>query len=185
MGLLSYSRITVPLKRGIIMNTDSLVNEIVAQAQVDGTYVSSGDVSAILAALLAMCVIGIIVWVLAIVGRWRTVSKMGGHGWSQLIPIYSEWELSSKAGCAQALCIAFIVLDALTYVGCIPVNDTIAYIASLCAIALFVIRCIVLRQVARRFGKGVGFTVGLVILPYIFYLILGCGSAKAIEENAA
>ncbi len=31
--------------------------------------------------------------------------------------------------------------------------------------------------VATNFGKGAGFTLGLIFLPYIFYPILGFGGA--------
>ncbi len=167
------------------MDTNSYLKSIVAESQASGTYAASIDPTPIIAALFISLGLAVIVGILVVIGRWRTVNKMGGRGWSQIIPIYSEWELSSKAGCAQGVCIALVVLDALTIFSNVPRSETFLYIALVCGIALFVIRCIVLRQVARRFGKGVGFTIGLIILPYIFYLILGCGSAQPVEENAA
>lgn len=32
--------------------------------------------------------------------------------------------------------------------------------------------------VCERFGKGVGFALGLILLPFIFYPFLGFGSAQ-------
>ncbi|NIO12695.1 MAG: signal peptidase I, partial [Xanthomonadales bacterium] len=41
-----------------------------------------------------------------------------------------------------------------------------------------VVGVIVALDVARNFGKSVAFGIGLVILPIIFYPILGFGSAQ-------
>ena len=39
----------------------------------------------------------------------------------------------------------------------------------------YIILCL---DVAKRFGKGGGFAVGLILLPFIFFPILGFGSAQ-------
>ena len=33
-------------------------------------------------------------------------------------------------------------------------------------------------DIAKNFGKGVGFGIGMIFLPFIFYPILGFGSAQ-------
>lgn len=47
----------------------------------------------------------------------------------------------------------------------IPIVDIIASI-------------IVLVDIAKAFGKGVGFAIGLLILPFVFFVILGFGDAE-------
>ena len=42
----------------------------------------------------------------------------------------------------------------------------------------FVIAIIVTVDISKRFGKGVGFAIGMVLLPFIFWPILGFGSAQ-------
>ena len=42
----------------------------------------------------------------------------------------------------------------------------------------FIIAIILLIDLAKSFGKGVGFGIGLLLLPFIFFPILGFGSAK-------
>ena len=42
----------------------------------------------------------------------------------------------------------------------------------------FVVACVVMIAFARRFGKGVGFALGLVFLSPIFICILGFGDAR-------
>lgn len=166
---------------------DMTLEQILEQANVDGTLVSS-DSNALFAAIGAVSIVVILIFIalaiVNVVARWKTVNKLGGAGWSQVVPIYSEWVLSSVACCAQNLCIAFTALDAASYLFGAIDGDSFQMIAGACGVALFVIRCIVLNQLAKRFGKGTGFTVGLVILPTIFYAILGFGSAQPVETDA-
>jgi uncharacterized membrane protein YoaK (UPF0700 family) len=37
---------------------------------------------------------------------------------------------------------------------------------------------IVLNEISNRFGRGVGTTLGLIFLPFIFWPILGFGDAE-------
>jgi hypothetical protein len=47
---------------------------------------------------------------------------------------------------------------------------------------IWIILCI---DVAKSFGKGTGFGIGLLLLPFIFFLILGFGSAQYQGPAAA
>jgi hypothetical protein len=38
---------------------------------------------------------------------------------------------------------------------------------------------------SKSFGKGVGFTIGLIFLSFIFVLILGFGSARYVGPSGA
>ncbi len=121
--------------------------------------------------------------ILSVIGRWKTAKKLGATGWSQVIPVYSEWTMSNAAGCESALCIALTILDALTLVqSFLQSNGAITYVMGTITFAFIVVRCVVLYQVAQRFGKGGGFTFGLAVLPWLFWMILGCGSAQPVEE---
>jgi uncharacterized membrane protein YoaK (UPF0700 family) len=48
----------------------------------------------------------------------------------------------------------------------------------------FVIYIIAMIELAKIFGKGTGFTVGLVLLSYIFLIILAFGSAQYIGKGS-
>ena len=48
----------------------------------------------------------------------------------------------------------------------------------LCLIFRFVLTIILKNKISKSFGKGAGFTVGLVLLAPVFYMILGCGKAE-------
>ena len=43
-----------------------------------------------------------------------------------------------------------------------------------------IILVIVMNDLSKSFGQGMGFTLGLIFLSFIFYLILGFGSSKYI-----
>ena len=94
-----------------------------------------------------------------IAGMWKTYAKAGQPGWGVLIPIFNLYCLVKIAGKPWWwLLLLFIPL----------VN--------------IIIGIIVMAGVAKNFGKGIGFTLGLIFLAPIFYLILGFGDA---QYNAA
>jgi hypothetical protein len=41
-----------------------------------------------------------------------------------------------------------------------------------------VIFVIILNEISKRFGRGLGTTLGLFFLPFIFWIILGFGDAE-------
>lgn len=91
---------------------------------------------------------------LVIVPLWRVFSKAGRPGWGSIVPIYNFYllcKVCGRSGWWVVLC--FIPL----------VNFVIA-----------IILCI---DLAKVFGKGAGFAVGLFLLGFIFLPILGYGKA--------
>jgi len=114
------------------------------------------------AAGAAFGVIGIVylaVIVLVVAAMWKIFVKAGKPGWAAIIPIYNLIVLLEIAG--RPLWWFLLML--------IPLVNLIMFI-------------IVAVDVARKFGKGVGFAIGMVILPFIFYPMLAWGDA---QYNAA
>jgi hypothetical protein len=93
--------------------------------------------------------------VLIIAGIWKTFVKAGQPGWAAIIPIYNAIVLLQIAG--KPLWWIILLL--------IPIVNLVMVI--LLGIA-----------VAQKFGKGTGFGVGLALLGFIFYPILGFGDAQ-------
>lgn len=90
-----------------------------------------------------------------IAGCWKMFEKAGRPGWAALVPIYNVVVLLGIAGKPLWwLLLLFIPL----------VNLIVAIIVSI--------------AIAERFGKGVGFGLGLAFLGFIFYPILGFGDAQ-------
>lgn len=105
---------------------------------------------------------GIVFWliygaiiILWIAGLWKTFDKAGEPGWAAIIPIYNTIVLLKIAGRP----LWWIILLLVPFVN-------------------LIILIIVSIDIAKRFGKGTGFGIGLAILGFIFYPILGFGDAR-------
>jgi hypothetical protein len=92
--------------------------------------------------------------VLFIAAYWRVFEKAGQPGWAVLIPFYNSYILIKIAGRPGWWLLLFFI----------PLINIFA----LLAISI---------DVAKAFGKTVGFGFGLWLLSFIFYPILGFGSA--------
>lgn len=103
----------------------------------------------------ASSLIGLAIAIVVIAGLWRVFAKAGQPGWAAIIPIYSTIVLLRIAGRPWWWLLLLLVPVANLIVAIMALND-----------------------VARAFGKGVGFTIGLILLSPIFFCILGFGSAQ-------
>ena len=109
-----------------------------------------GIVGGFLFFLIYMAVI-----VIVIASQWKIFVKAGKPGWACLIPIYNVivlLEIVRKP-------LWWIVLFFVPFVN-------------------FVIAIMITLELAKMFGQGMGFAVGMILLPFIFYPILGFGSAQ-------
>lgn len=102
--------------------------------------------------------IGIILYVAIVIfmiaSLWKIFTKAGQPGWACIVPIYN-----------------LVVLLKI-------VNKPIWWIIlMLIPIVNIVVLIIVIHALSKAFGKGVGFTIGLLLLGFIFYPILGFGDA--------
>jgi hypothetical protein len=100
--------------------------------------------------------------VLVIASLWTVFKKAGHPGWAAIVPIYNAYILLKIAGRpAWWLILFFIPL----------VNLIVAIMVGI--------------DVAKAFGRGVGFGLGLSLLGIIFYPILAFGSDTYQGKPAA
>jgi hypothetical protein len=93
--------------------------------------------------------------ILILAAWWKIFTKAGQPGWACIIPIYN------------------------LYIWCKIVGRPWWWILlMLIPLVNFIIAIILLIDLAKSFGKGVGFGIGLLLLPFIFFPILGFGSAQ-------
>ena len=90
--------------------------------------------------------------ILIIAAWWKIFSKAGQPGWAAIIPIYN-WIVWCKIVGRPAWWVLLLLI-------CFPI--------------FFIILSI---DLAKSFGKGVGFAIGLILVSIIFFPILGFGSA--------
>ena len=91
----------------------------------------------------------------ALAGLWKAFEKMGRKGWEGIVPFYNVYILLQMTG-RPAWCLALMLVPLVN-------------------IAVFIIVSI---DVARGFAKDTGFGVGLGLLGFVFWPILGFGDAK-------
>jgi uncharacterized protein DUF5684 len=109
-------------------------------------------------------VVDLVLYVITGIGLYGTFAKAGQPGWAGFVPIYNIYILLKVAG-RPTWWTWFILLPLVTFF--VPV----VYI--LAAIFVLVVSIFVLNDTSRSFGHGGGFTVGLVLLPFVFFNILG------------
>lgn len=98
-----------------------------------------------------------ILWIMDVLAHWMIFEKAGEAGWKSLIPIYNNY-------------VAFKIVWGNGWM----------FLTVLIPIVGFIFAIIYMVKLAKAFGQGGAFIVGLILLPYIFQLILGFGSAEYI-----
>ena len=101
-----------------------------------------------------MCFIWLLVVVLIIAGWWKLFDKAGQPGWAAIIPFFNAIVLLQIARRP----VWWFVLFFIPFLNLIPV---------------FVIPF----DMAKHFGKSTGYGIGLLLVPVIFYPMLGFGDA--------
>ncbi len=114
------------------------------------------------AGLLVGLAVYFVVIILMFAGVWATFVKAGRPGWASIIPIYNGIVLIDIARKP----LWWFLLMMIPFVG-------------------IIFAIIVMVAIARNFGRGGGFAIGLILLPFIFWPILGFGSSEYIGEDGA
>jgi hypothetical protein len=124
-------------------------------AQRTGGGGGEAEATALLVTNLCVCGFQLIFVVLMIASLWKVFDKAGEPGWAAIIPIYNAVVLCRVAGKPEW----WVLLLLIPFVN-------------------IVVGIIVALGVAENFGKSGAFAIGLILLPFIFYPILGFGSAQ-------
>ena len=129
-------------------------------------------------------VLAIVWWILQIIANWKIFQKAGEAGWKSIIPIYSEYVSCRIAWSAGIFWLLLIIGFAANCVDVMttPENAGMAMLLLLAALRVImaVIGILYCIKLAKAFGKGSGFAIGLLFLHPIFLLILGFGSAEYV-----
>ena len=130
------------------------VNQIAQTVQPDIQKDMAGTIAA---GFLAGELVAVLVLVISL---WKIFTKASEAGWKCLIPVYNFWVLLKITRLPGYY---FILL-------LIPLINIFASIR-------------MAKRLSTSFGRGTGFTVGLIFLPFIFYPILAFGKSEysAIE----
>ncbi|MDO4797567.1 MAG: DUF5684 domain-containing protein [Coriobacteriales bacterium] len=155
--------------------------------QTTGMATAAGVIGGMLA---TMAIFWLVFVVLIIIAHWKMFTKAGEAGWKSIIPIYSDFVLFDLVWDVKNFGIYIALVIATSLFSTLSVNqqtgETNVFMSILCLVAA--VACLVWYvrlqlKTAAAFGKGTGFAVGLILLPNIFALILGFGSAQYIGKQ--
>src|SRR5207248_7204178 len=107
-------------------------------------------------------IFGLLIALLLIVAMWKVFTKAGQPGWASIIPIYNLYIWCKIVGRSGW----WVLLMLIPFVN-------------------FIIMIILCIDLAKSFGKGAGFGLGIALLGIIFLPILGFGSAEYQGPAAA
>lgn len=105
-------------------------------------------------------IIMVLVGIICIAGFWKVFEKAGKPGWAAIIPIYNT----------------IVLLEIIE-------KPIWWFLLLLIPFVNFIIAIILYIELAKKFGQGTAFGLGMVFLPIIFIPILGFGDAQYQGET--
>ncbi len=149
--------------------TEEMMEEMMMEVGYDdvpmGDYGTTADldgaaVAGIFGSIILMFVVMFAVMAVMIVAFWKIFTKAGEEGWKSLIPFYNTYVLLEISGKPGWWLVWFFV-----------------------PIANIVVMIMMYDGLSKSFGKGIGYTLGLIFLSPIFFLMLAFGSAKHVKSS--
>lgn len=109
-----------------------------------------------------MLIIYIAILVIMLVSMWKIFTKAGKPGWACIVPIYNIIVLLDIVGKPAWWILLYLI----------PIVN-------------IVVGIVIMVQLAKAFGKDIGFAIGLILVPIIFIPMLAFGSAQYTKPAAA
>ena len=100
--------------------------------------------------------------VLVIASLWKIFDKAGKPGWAAIVPFYNMWVLVEICGKSA---LWFVLL----FIPCVGI----------------IVSLLLDIELAKVFGKGPGFGIGIILLPFIFLPMLAFGDATYQGPSAS
>jgi hypothetical protein len=119
------------------------------------SYESAGLTAGLIAFLAIFWIIALAIGILVLIAMWKVYRKAGYEGWEVLIPFYNMYVLLKIVGKPGWWLVMMLI----------PVVNLVFGIWTY-------------NMLSKSFGKDEGFTVGMLLLGFIFIPILGFGSAR-------
>jgi len=149
-----------------------------------------------------------ILLILQVVGMALVFEKAGNKWWKALIPFYCEWTeveiaqvpkswfwilIGTLVGGIVVLVMGFISLVVAVAVGVtsfmgpnvglMVLSFILLAVGFILLTAFLIVYTLILYHLARAFGKGLGFTIGLLLAPWVFWMILGLNSKMQYDPT--
>ena len=124
----------------------------------------------------------LILWAAWLVGMWKVFVKLGRPGWTCLVPVWSNWQLGRAVG-PRPLAIAYAAAAAAA---CLTFSaERLDNVFLLVSFGLFLLTHLAVYYfLSRAFGRGVGYALGLAVLPFLFVPFLALSDDVATPYEA-
>lgn len=110
--------------------------------------------------------------VLVIISRYKIFEKAGQEGWKSLIPFYSSWVLVEISDVAWWF---YLIIHSPIFISMSLVFPFTAFAGPASLVAYFFVNY----NIAIKFDKEpIPFSLGLTIVPFIFYPIIAFSDSK-------
>ena len=132
----------------------------------------------------------VVYYVIFCAACWKLFGKAGEKGWKALVPLYNEYVLfglvwKKKRYWDYLSCvIATSVIGALLLKGMDEGRIVLTLgLFVLVLLGALLCYCVYRWKLAKAYGRGAGFALGLILLPPVFELILGFGGARYVGAS--
>lgn len=142
-------------------------------------------VGGILAVFVFGEIVSLIMAILEIIGGWKVFQKFGEPGWKAIIPFYNfyvEYKYTWKP--IMALPVIILGIGGGIAMECVAEGSVLQTVFSLVFLVGWVFSIVGFHKLSKAFGKGIGFTIGMVLFPGIFRIILGFGKAQYVGNSS-
>ncbi len=120
-------------------------------------------------------------YILVLAARWRVFTKAGLAGWKSLIPLYSEYctfKIAWSTVYFWAVLIGGALSGFLSEMNADGESTFLGFVVAVLGLTIGVINLFMNIKLSARFGHGVLFGLGLMLLTPVFTLILGLGESE-------
>ena len=156
-------------------NLDGFLESIGEGKTIDGSTIPEGLAHFLLGSVIVISVIVIICAILVLVAQIMMFKKGKKPGWAAIVPFYNQVVQCQMVGISPWWVLIIFVSGML---------QAVPVIGSLLSLAVSIYFMILLGvSTARAFGKDDAFAVGLILLPFVFYPILGFGKAEYVGDG--
>lgn len=126
-----------------------------------------------------------LILIFMIASLWRVYTKCGEPGWACIVPIFNMYAMCRMVkkpeyfkyilGAFGGYILGFVLIASGVGLGGI--------VLAISAIALLVVAIMLYHALSLAFGQGAGFTVGLILLGFIFIPMLAWGNYQYVLNN--
>ena len=116
--------------------------------------------------------------VLMVVSNIFLFRKMGLPGWYAIIPFWNSWNQFKMTWTTMPWFWLYLVVSILMFAG---IDGVLGFVVSVLGL---IVGIGANYQLARAFGKGAGYCVGLTLLPIIFLPMLAFGQSQYMGNPA-